>query len=601
MAVTDARVKFLRGLQADLPSNKTDGNVYIAYDEHAMYIDYVPTGSSTGTVERIRIGDIIELATVAELEALGQSQAPKSTAALYYVTDGNILAKWNATTREWVQINGQSITNVIKAMAYNVTTASNATSTIKLLVTKPDNTRAFEDKLQFKLSSASTAALQLSSASDSNGIYTVTLRVKDLTDISELATTTTTYGDNEVPLNLYNYSTGTDAAGNAVAKPASMTPTTTLKLVGDGILHVKSNANGTITLSTALSMTSVFDAQGNFKIDVKDTNLNTSAFSATSKPIIQIGQSGATSNITFNNGTAVLPVYTITQTDDAIATAIKNTDAMRFRGTVGSALDGASVTALPLAASTVSIGDTYKVITNDTYTINNLTTGNQAQASVGDMFIATSVNGQEDADGYILPANIRWVYIPSGDDLQTVKWTYSDGTTKDLYLAVNNVNNGVKLRIDQTDLVSTSAGTGVNQVVTLAHKTYAAITPSEDANTSKGIGVTGAQYGEESFTAITGLTVSNGHITDIKTGTFRVGSLKFKSMSNLSALYNGSTAVTASASAKATGARLQTTLTYQDNTRLEKYFALKSDSLTFTLANTTEGTPLGIDLMWETF
>jgi hypothetical protein len=46
MALTDARVKFLRGLQANLPVTITDGNVYIATDERAMYVDYTPPATA---------------------------------------------------------------------------------------------------------------------------------------------------------------------------------------------------------------------------------------------------------------------------------------------------------------------------------------------------------------------------------------------------------------------------------------------------------------------------------------------------------------------------------------------------------------------------
>ena len=596
MAVTDARVKFLRGLQADLPSTKTDGNVYVAYDERAMYVDYTPTGGST--VERIRLGDIIEVATINDLPTASQ---PKSTTALYYVKDGNILAKWDTTAGDWQQINGQSISNIIKAMAWNITTAGNATSTIKLNITKPDNTPAFGSTLSWKLASANTTAMQLSSAADTNGIYTITMRVKDLIEITELKTTTTAYSANEVPLNLYNYSTGTDATGATVSKPASLTPTNTINLVGDGIAHVKSDANGTITIGTKISLTGSFNSSGDLKLAIKDTILNIDAATATISPIIQIGKSGATSNIKFVNGTAVLPVYTIDQTNAAIEEKLKAADSMSYKGTVGAASDGASITSLPLTTGTVSIGDTYKVVTNNTYTINNLTTGNTQDAAVGDMFIATSVDGTENAAGYIEPSKIRWTYIPSGDDTQTVKFTYADAT-KDLYIAVNGVNNGVKLRVDQTDLTTTSTGSGTNQVVTLAHKAYAAITPTADTTTNAIVGATGGDlYGTASFTAITGITVSNGHITAVKTGTITVGHLKLKSFAGISALYNGSTAVTAGASAKASGARLTSTITFQDNTTMTSIFNLKSDSLTFTRADANAATALGIDLMWETF
>jgi len=70
MAVTDARVKFLRGQLANLPSGKTDGNIYIATDERSMYIDYK---DSNNVVQRIRLGDFLEYNNWAAIQALGTS------------------------------------------------------------------------------------------------------------------------------------------------------------------------------------------------------------------------------------------------------------------------------------------------------------------------------------------------------------------------------------------------------------------------------------------------------------------------------------------------------------------------------------------------
>lgn len=84
----------------------------------------------------------------------------------------------------------------------------------------------------------------------------------------------------------------------------------------------------------------------------------------------------------------------------AISVAVSASDAMRFKGTVGS---GGTVTALP--ATGVAVGDTYKTVSAGTY-------GGQS-AKAGDMFIALSSE----------PA---WAYIPSGDDGNAYKYTVSN-------------------------------------------------------------------------------------------------------------------------------------------------------------------------------
>ena len=87
-----ATVAFKKGLLANLPKTYTEGAFYVTTDERAIYLD---VDSST----RIRIGDFQEFAT---LQAL-QANTNPSTTALYYITDLNVLAKWNGSA--YVQIN----------------------------------------------------------------------------------------------------------------------------------------------------------------------------------------------------------------------------------------------------------------------------------------------------------------------------------------------------------------------------------------------------------------------------------------------------------------------------------------------------------------
>lgn len=87
-----AIVAFKKGLRANLPASYTEGTFYVTTDERALYLDV--DGST-----RVRIGDFQEFAN---LEAL-QANVNPSTTALYYITDLNVLAKWNGSA--YVQIN----------------------------------------------------------------------------------------------------------------------------------------------------------------------------------------------------------------------------------------------------------------------------------------------------------------------------------------------------------------------------------------------------------------------------------------------------------------------------------------------------------------
>lgn len=89
-----ALVNFKKGLLTSLPSNYVEGTFYVTTDERAIYLDVTND-------KRIRLGDFQEFANLAALEA---NEKP-STTALYYITDGNILAKWDGV--KYVQINVQ--------------------------------------------------------------------------------------------------------------------------------------------------------------------------------------------------------------------------------------------------------------------------------------------------------------------------------------------------------------------------------------------------------------------------------------------------------------------------------------------------------------
>jgi hypothetical protein len=81
-----ANVQFKRGLLQNLPQTYLDGTIYVTTDEHAMYLDQ---GN-----QRIRLGDFVPVNTVADLPAAGHAYET----AMYYVRQGNILARWEADT-----------------------------------------------------------------------------------------------------------------------------------------------------------------------------------------------------------------------------------------------------------------------------------------------------------------------------------------------------------------------------------------------------------------------------------------------------------------------------------------------------------------------
>lgn len=92
-----ALLKFLKGNYSSLNTKAiTEGQVLICGDTGEMFVDVAAD-------KRVKIGDFVVVSTVEALEALDATSVP--TSRLYYVEDGNILARSNGAG--WVQINKQ--------------------------------------------------------------------------------------------------------------------------------------------------------------------------------------------------------------------------------------------------------------------------------------------------------------------------------------------------------------------------------------------------------------------------------------------------------------------------------------------------------------
>lgn len=143
-----SQISFAKGTRAFVAAAaKTAGRFYVATDERTIYLD---VDAST----RIRLGDFQEYATLA---ALKQNPNPATT-ALYYITSGNILAKWNGT--EYVQINPDTgatkitITgsgNVVTAMTYDENTRTITVTKGMTTMSTTDINAALDKKLDKKL------------------------------------------------------------------------------------------------------------------------------------------------------------------------------------------------------------------------------------------------------------------------------------------------------------------------------------------------------------------------------------------------------------------------------------------------------------------
>ena len=422
---TDAKLRFLRGLEANLPETKTDGYVYVTTDTRAMYVDY----SDGATTNRIRIGDVLTVASVAALPAI----ATAKDGVLYYCTAENVLCTpyGSGETRKWQQINKQStLTGIISALTVTAATETNNTG-------------------------------------------------------------------------------GTDAAGKALTGTATGGQ---VDIVGTGA--VISVADNKISINAKpSSVANVFAEDGKFTTTVGDAT-GVAIVSTAVTPTITYG-SGTTQSATFKSGTATLDVYTKDQTDTLINGKLKTANAMTFKGTLGDTTDNGTVATLPTSAA---LGDTYIVVTKKSYTYmkQGATAATSQSCMIGDMFVAGP--GEEDANGSLKV--LCWTYVPAGnDDLPVViaKTTATD-------ITFTSTLGGQATTIGK---VAVGTGlTGINSGTTLTVK-------HADVSTAKPVADTAVSQNQGSpatYTAISEITTSNGHVTGIKTKQLTVVDTTLKSV-----------------------------------------------------------------------
>lgn len=604
MAVTDTRVKFLRGLQATLPSTKHDGNIYITTDERAMYIDY----NNGTTTERIRLGDFREYASFSAISSL--PTANLSTTALYYATSENILAKWNGTT--WTQINPQKTLDQLLTNISDTVALSNNTATITThIYTGTGASQVDLLQTNHALTTADANAIKLTV----NG-STITMRGRNVqNEVSPVIASAT----NGATITLRNAYTGIDSDGNAV----STTQDNSFSLLHNSSGGVKVTTNaaaGTVTLDADYRIAGgTTDSAHALVLGLTNINGGTSVIPDESKvkitPTITVGDDTTTTvNATIGYSATTqtakaatinfaLPVYTKAQVDSKIEAELKAINSMTFKGSI--AASGGTATAPPLIANNVRIGDTY-IVADATGTYSVDTVPNTQAARKGDLFIATSTNttDPENTLGYIEPADIKWVYVPAGDDViheyALRKATSPAGTGANSqaafdYIYLKNEANqmegpgiGIGSGIEYDTLTSNDNNAG--SVIVLKHKVYNA--PTTTTGTAIAVNNT-IQSGStnDSITAITGLTFENGHVTGYTTTQFSVILGDNWTDTRIAASVSSSKGVLTS--------QYKTTQAGSNWISSSEAMSLSSSSLTFAkVANANE---LSIDLMWETF
>lgn len=481
---TDAKLRFLRGLEANLPTGKTDGYVYITTDTKAMYVDFK---NASDVVERIRIGDVL---TVAKVDAL-PTAANAQDGVLYYALEENILCtpSGSGSSRVWKQINKQStFSSLIKSLTTTATADGNDVK-VSTVLTGSDNTSLAPATVSFTNG-------QNAKVSVSNG--KVAIGAKDTTITGALSVAG---ADNTATVTLTNTTGGTDASGTALSGTAAGGSFTI------GAQGATVGVNGTaVTINAKIqSVAEAYTDKGAHTVAIKDAANNTITSTAVTPKVIY--GKDANKEAVFASGNATLSVYTKEETEDLIAEELKTANAMTFKGTLGTTASKASVTALP---ATAALGDTYIVNAAGSYSYKayGATSAVSQACKVGDMFIAGP--GAEGTDGNL--TNLVWTYVPAGNDDLPVASAVASATQIEFKSTLASTSTSVGTIKVGNNLTGSASGT----TLTINHATTTT-TEATGTKVSQSVG------GAATYTAVTGITHDNyGHVTGITTTEFSV-------------------------------------------------------------------------------
>lgn len=230
-----AMLKFLKGNYAGLSAKAiSEGQVLICGDTGEMFVDV--SGS-----KRVKIGDFCVVADISALNALDATAVP--TSRLYYVEDGNILARSDGTS--WIQINKQKTLAELGGVAKTVYDAKISalekadTDNASAISGVDTRLKAAEEKLKTvatadglsnltdRVTSAESDIDKLQAAIDVGGSVTVAIAdaKKAGTDAATAAAAAQATADGKVSMaevEAKNYATKTEAQGYANAKDSAI-------------------------------------------------------------------------------------------------------------------------------------------------------------------------------------------------------------------------------------------------------------------------------------------------------------------------------------------------------------------------------------------
>ena len=554
MAETTNNILFKRGTQAALNNMQTsvNGTFYLTTDTNRLYI-------GNGTAAPALLNQTVQI--VSEVKNLpghenNKSQSPTKN-DFFYCTAENILAVYNGN--EWKQINPDTndndtikVTGVTvddgvvanESVTYNVTinqqkfnknnvkTADLAGVQFALTLTKEDLEAIIHDpaSVGLKVTAGTNTATVATQGTGADGSKTATVKGGSNVTVSVNNTDITIDAkDSQYTLGSLNNSgaatvrlTGNDDAGGATSDVVFKAgKDLTVAADTNGITYTHATVSttqdtastastlthgGTVDVVTGVTtdnghVTKVTTKKYQLPADTSIQQINGTGDNDWKNEIEETG--GKKFTIDFSSDAAKLKEDLEKEISDGLAAA--NT-ALTYKGGI------TSYAALALKTN-VEVGDVYL-----------LTSPDQTYKS-GDMFIAVAGTGATVTNG-VISGTVEWTYVPSGDELNTdtlfkgdvtvttggkgtgkieYAWSASRGADDDGNTpAMPSGHENLTIEAGKDIVVGGSGATA-----TIGHAEYDAVTPVNSSASSAA-----------SFTAVTGVTLSNGHVTGINTQTY---------------------------------------------------------------------------------
>lgn len=474
--IKNSNVFFKSGSQAryDALTSRDPGTFYVTHDTHRLYLG----------------NDLLSQAVEIVTSLPDKTDARVASGTIFYLEGKNILAIFDKTVNEWVQLNPDTS---IEDMTLSTADVDGATE-LSLIVKENRSTKhngdasAFSKKIKFSGAKGITVA--------SNGA-----------------------GDGLV-ITAPELTVGTADGGAKIGLDTKVVP-----IIGDGSTTVSYDSEaGKIKISSSYENTVVTGgevlaeaaADKGFDVTVKlevekngnpepDIVLTTGNFS----PVIQVatnkGETGLSygSDVEFENGIAKVDTYSTAYLDKKFQDTLNQVNAMTYKGKLD--VTGGAAT---LPSSGVHIGDTY--ILPEAAQVNG--SGTTKVYQPGTLFIA---KGTEGADG-IIGSDLSFDSVLTSDSDTTYRLVNDAANVLSFYSSTNNSEPQSLIEVAGDDYltatITSEASNNAHATISVNHKNLG-FESTKDAS----LAVTQESGKSKTFTVVDSIVQDKGHITNLTT------------------------------------------------------------------------------------